>query len=537
MLAFTASMTVHTERRKKLRNRPPRLVYVELESGNGGMMRDLTEGGFALRAMMPLRAGEKTQFAFSLDEATRITGESRIVWIEEDGRVAGLEFSGLSATARRQILEYLAKPEEVERGPNGSKGPAQDAPSLEELRSAARNLVAPMALPKSQPLELPPLEELSNSGRSVTTPMALPKSQPLELPPLDELSDSGRTTAAPMAQTVDAAAPLPPEVVEPPLKAEPVVETNVCISKTPVEAPAKVVAEVPSEVPVKVQEIPAEARPVTPHPPPSAKSELGWQGQPTGLAPLPALEEEGVDIIASNNRWTEQFTLGRAVGIMLILTLLVGGAVFHRPVGQALIWLGQQIAGPEPTEVPDSSENSTAPGPAMERTAAEPSPKPLADAATAPLTRDEHKHNPAGPTSSESKPTDSSSAAGTAQPLSPENSALPTPSPTSQVNKTNVPPATSEPVSDVNAQEFQQAQQILHDPTRQAELPEAVRLLWVAVEKGNSSAEVVLANLYWKGQGVARNCDQTRILLSAATRKGNAEAKKQLEQLNREGCE
>ena len=55
MLAFTASMTVHTERRKKLRNRPPRLVYVELESGNGGMMRDLTEGGFALRAMMPLR--------------------------------------------------------------------------------------------------------------------------------------------------------------------------------------------------------------------------------------------------------------------------------------------------------------------------------------------------------------------------------------------------------------------------------------------------------------------------------------------------
>lgn len=68
-------------------------------------------------------------------------------------------------------------------------------------------------------------------------------------------------------------------------------------------------------------------------------------------------------------------------------------------------------------------------------------------------------------------------------------------------------------------------------------MPEAVRLLWVAVERGNSSAEVALANLYWKGEGVAKNCDQTRILLSAAARKGNAEAKKQLEQLNREGCE
>ena len=101
MQAFAPSMTVDTERRKKLRNRPRILVYVELESANGGMMRDLSEEGFALRAMMPLRAGEKTQLAFSLEEAMRISGEGRIIWIKEGGHVAGMEFCGIPPQSSR----------------------------------------------------------------------------------------------------------------------------------------------------------------------------------------------------------------------------------------------------------------------------------------------------------------------------------------------------------------------------------------------------------------------------------------------------
>jgi TPR repeat protein len=57
------------------------------------------------------------------------------------------------------------------------------------------------------------------------------------------------------------------------------------------------------------------------------------------------------------------------------------------------------------------------------------------------------------------------------------------------------------------------------------------------VEKGNPNAELTLAELYWRGQGVARNCDQTGILLGAAARKGNADAQKRLRQFRREGCE
>jgi len=58
-------MTLKTNRRTQLRKRPLSLVYVELPPSNGGMMRDLSEHGFSLRAMLPLRQSEKVPFSFA----------------------------------------------------------------------------------------------------------------------------------------------------------------------------------------------------------------------------------------------------------------------------------------------------------------------------------------------------------------------------------------------------------------------------------------------------------------------------------------
>jgi len=60
--------------------------------------------------------------------------------------------------------------------------------------------------------------------------------------------------------------------------------------------------------------------------------------------------------------------------------------------------------------------------------------------------------------------------------------------------------------------------------------------LWAAVQQGNSRAEVALADLYLRGDGVPKNCDQARVLLIAAAQKHNAEAVKRLQQLNEQGC-
>jgi hypothetical protein len=72
--------------------------------------------------------------------------------------------------------------------------------------------------------------------------------------------------------------------------------------------------------------------------------------------------------------------------------------------------------------------------------------------------------------------------------------------------------------------------------TRSQDPAEEVRSLWSAVGQGNTSAEVTLAKLYLIGGGVAKNCDQARVLLRAAAKKGNTEAISKLSQITRQGC-
>lgn len=62
------------------------------------------------------------------------------------------------------------------------------------------------------------------------------------------------------------------------------------------------------------------------------------------------------------------------------------------------------------------------------------------------------------------------------------------------------------------------------------------RQLWSAVGSGDTSAEVALAQLYITGKGVPKNCAQARVLLGAASKRGNQEALRQLNKLNKNGC-
>jgi type II secretory pathway predicted ATPase ExeA len=72
--------------------------------------------------------------------------------------------------------------------------------------------------------------------------------------------------------------------------------------------------------------------------------------------------------------------------------------------------------------------------------------------------------------------------------------------------------------------------------TRSQDPVEHARWLWAAVAQGNTSAEVTLAELYLIGQGVTQNCDQARVLLKAAAKKGSGEAIDKLAKLEQQGC-
>ena len=81
------------------------------------------------------------------------------------------------------------------------------------------------------------------------------------------------------------------------------------------------------------------------------------------------------------------------------------------------------------------------------------------------------------------------------------------------------------------------AQALLRGDDGPRDSAKAAKLLWAAVGNGNSTAEVLLADLYLLGDGVPKSCEQGRVLLTAAARNGDSDAQEKLDELNTNGCE
>ena len=584
-------MTLKTERRTQLRKRPLSLVYVELPPSNGGMMRDLSEYGFSLRAMMPLQPSEKIPFAFALDSAARIDGEAIVRRLEDGGRVATLEFAGLPSHSRDQIRRWLDKFDEP-ISPETESETVEPEPSkhssLTELHTqirapksaapappAAENAPAPQVQRTPPPRPEPPLETVIPVAEAAPPPPASDVAAPLRPVPTPEsagptveetppppsnevISASPEPALPPVSREIESSPPPPQEAApappkpklrwppEPPFAPPPARQSidelplppllklssirpgppppeipeepvhPVAISKPVPEPPAKIQVSLPKTEAPAVKEEPVPARAFTP--PPAARRVL-----PPALEPLSSFEAE---TDSDTPGWMDSFTLGRAITIMLFLTLVAGSYVYHRELGQALIWLGHQIAG---EDSPETSKLVRPEIPAPARTIPEPFPSARA-VPPPPLTIQQP------PAPDEPKGAN----------LPPASDKTPTPQlkdatpgslvPLTQVTRPATPAEPADNSAETGQQEYLQALQILRTPSRASEVPAAIQLLWAAVEKGNTSAEMELAEVFRTGKGVAKNCDQARILLTAAARKGNSEARKRLEALEREGC-
>jgi hypothetical protein len=66
---------------------------------------------------------------------------------------------------------------------------------------------------------------------------------------------------------------------------------------------------------------------------------------------------------------------------------------------------------------------------------------------------------------------------------------------------------------------------------------EGAKWLWKSIAKHNTEATLLLADLYLKGDGVSKNCDQARVLLDSAARKGSSAAGERLRNLQAFGCQ
>jgi hypothetical protein len=108
-------------------------------------------------------------------------------------------------------------------------------------------------------------------------------------------------------------------------------------------------------------------------------------------------------------------------------------------------------------------------------------------------------------------------------------------SPTASIDETSLQ---AEPVSANGAQELTIAQRYLNGTDGQERnSAEGAKWLWKAIAKHNADATLLLSDLYLKGDGVEKNCDQARVLLDAAAGRGMKGAGDRLRHLQAFGCQ
>jgi hypothetical protein len=522
---------------------------VELASGNGGMMRDLCEEGFALRAMMPLRPGETTTFNFSLDAGSRIEGEGRLIWVEENGKVAGLEFTQISPESMGRIRSWLENSEEAPT--REAEVPAKPAgatnPIMDQLRHEARTVSSRPPTHKADvtvfrsPSKAEQKPEAS-STRSIPSPEQLKReiAEALRQAAEERLEKEGPSVHA---------APAPPAKPEPPPTPPPV-------PPAPIVAAPPLVIPPPAAVnpsPVAVAESPSSPPPPVHSAPPNIAAPV-WVHPVAAFEPLPAIE----DMDFGRRIRPRGFTLSRAIGILVLIASAVAGYVYRQEVGQFMIQTGQKISGPaesansgpvmpmprssspedaastnqgnsgQPNRVETSPSTIPLPGSSVPTSSSSGSSAAAGTGSASPLTT--------GPESTTPRSGDAGSMA-TPSYVSPGRKNSSTAVPVSPLMTGGNPNAVGDPSSESGQTEYLQAVQILRSKKSREDQADAARLLWIAVEKGNSNAEVALAELYRLGQGVGQNCDQARVLLTAAARKGNPEGVRHLQLFEQAGCE
>jgi hypothetical protein len=204
--------------------------------------------------------------------------------------------------------------------------------------------------------------------------------------------------------------------------------------------------------------------------------------------------------------------------IAAVLLIVIGALGY-------LAWRGAQssqgsheVSPPPPAPVTESSQPSA---PAQQATA----PQPTAPAEQTTPPRSTHEA-----TASTSAPVDT--------PSSPKNRAAEREVAEKTPSAAPAEPAASQLASPSGGvEELAMAERYLNGSAGNSRnSSEAAAWLWRSIAKHNGQATMLLADLYLRGDGVSKNCEQGRVLLDSAARRGIAGAGERLRNLQAFGC-
>jgi Tfp pilus assembly protein PilZ len=94
-------------RRGHYRHQVQSLAYVNLDSSNGGIIRNLGDSGIAIQAVAPLQINQQVFLRFDLaNPKVRVEATGRVAWSDPSGQ-AGVEFVSLSHRSERMLKEWI----------------------------------------------------------------------------------------------------------------------------------------------------------------------------------------------------------------------------------------------------------------------------------------------------------------------------------------------------------------------------------------------------------------------------------------------
>ena len=103
----TAVESPFPKHRLHYRHPIPSLIYVRLDEGNGGIIRNISQSGVAIQAVGRLHAGQVVHLRFDLlRPKVRIDATGQVAWANEFGQ-AGISFLNLPPRPQRALKEWL----------------------------------------------------------------------------------------------------------------------------------------------------------------------------------------------------------------------------------------------------------------------------------------------------------------------------------------------------------------------------------------------------------------------------------------------
>jgi len=545
--------------------KPDQLVYLELGSGNGGMLLSISQEGFRFRAVSGIRPDGTFPFAFSLDGSHRLQGIGEIAWLESDGKSGGMRFVDVSSEFRDALDKWLAAgPRHRDSGREATPAAATPLDTMEKIREELRRGYPTRPVePRPDSKEVAPQPPVPPPSRTApvktkTTSPAQAAHKVQSVPPAETQMPKFSASAVPTPRPQDLFKRPVAKVSDPPVKQEdPSTKPSSSIlgGSAFLKIPRADVADpAPDPPPPQAATQPStlhtftltDSGDITPSSRPSAPQRPYI---PAPEASYDSAWEHAQLTVPQEPPHLSRAAAGSIIGLALLVILGALAFNFRQDIGTMIIDVGQKISGQDHAAPPTTSASSPSPTDTSlsassdsQNSAAKKDESP-APSATSSLdsSNSASSNNAASP---QPNPATSETNAATKKLPKPGLERAATSERPSAANVASVPkaveqpPVSTEPTDNGSGQEeFNAARDILRGPSRQRDLQRAVELLWSAVRKGYVPAEVTLGDLYRRGDGVEKSCDQAQVLLVAASKKGSPDARRILEFMAEHGCE